>query len=70
MSRKSSRRGSREARFGRGLKTALAVFAVVVCMFIGGSTFFTGHGSHVSADNGRDGVAQAIRWCLEQQVRV
>ena len=52
MSRKSSRRGSREARFGRGLKTALAVFAVVVCMFIGGSTFFIGHGSHVSADNG------------------
>lgn len=52
MSRKSSRRGSREARFGRGLKTALAVFAVVVCMFIGGSTFFIGHGSHVSADSG------------------
>ena len=52
MSRKSSRRGSRGARFGRGLKTALAVFAVVVCMFIGGSTFFIGHGSHVSADNG------------------
>ena len=52
MSRKSSRCGSREARFGRGLKTALAVFAVVVCMFIGGSTFFIGHGSHVSADSG------------------
>lgn len=52
MSRKSSRRGSRGARFGRGLKTALAVFAVVVCMFIGGSTFFIGHGSHVSADSG------------------
>lgn len=52
MSSKSSRRGSREARFGRGLKTALAVFAVVVCMFIGGSTFFIGHGSHVSADSG------------------
>lgn len=52
MSRKSSRRGSRGARFGRGLKTLLTVFAVIVCMFIGGSTFFTGHGSHVSADNG------------------
>ena len=24
---------------------------------------------YVSADNGRDGVAQAIRWCLEQRVR-
>lgn len=52
MSRKNSRRGRRGARFDRGLKTALTVFAVIVCMFIGGSTFFTGHGSHVSADNG------------------
>ncbi len=51
MTRKSSRRGRRDARFGRGLKTVLTVFAVIVCMFIGGSTLFTGHSSHASADD-------------------
>lgn len=51
MTRKNNRRRRRDARFQRGLKTLLAVFAVVICMFIGGSTLLTGHSSHASADN-------------------
>ncbi len=43
MTRKKSGRGRSELRFRRGLKTALAVFAVVVLMLITSSGFFTGH---------------------------
>ena len=43
MTRRNTRRRSRDLRFRRGLKTALAVLAVVVLMLITSSGFFTGH---------------------------
>lgn len=43
MTRRNTRRRSRDLRFKRGLKTALAVLAVVVLMVITSSGFFTGH---------------------------
>ena len=43
MTRRNTRRRSRDLRFRRGLKTTLAVLAVVVLMLITSSGFFTGH---------------------------
>ena len=43
MTRRNTRRRSRDLRFRHGLKTTLAVLAVVVLMLITSSGFFTGH---------------------------
>ena len=50
MTRSTARRRGRDKHFKRGLKTALAVFAVLALMLITGSGFFGGH--HGAADPG------------------
>lgn len=50
MTRSTARRRGRDKHFKRGLKTALAVFAMLALMLITGSGFFGGH--HGAADPG------------------
>ena len=50
MTRSTARRRGRDKHFKRGLKTALAVFAMLALMLITGSGFFGGH--HGAANPG------------------